>query len=592
MNRNRSQASIARALEIEQLEVKLTTDPDNLVLVTQLADLYLSESRDVKAAPLIKKAVRLFKDTQLSVSQGLPVYELVLKYWKMDRFVNKGNMRINITEERKKKLRTLLDVILLIHKMRDPMHQQDAGLKLAFVKECCGSLQDSLTLLSDLISAQASNGVDLSYIIFKAAVLLKHIGEHKQAIEYLEYLQDDPPLHNGFNKLHVMAFLILVYEQAEEKYRVFLPKAYKDLATSLENEESPAGERSQTPSTSRQTKKLMELVKNKSVKFSSELWELLAFQALDRCEYVIAAEFLNQASLKAPNKGPLLHCLIEVLFLLGEKDAAGKLGDKAMILLPASADLRNLLLLIDPDKWGEKLRFIGPTAATEREGMSGNQDTRDISPSKGPPPSALLADEETQPPPPSEAHPDDVKKKPSVKGNEKLKDKGKEKEKDKSKKKDIKDNKPPATESSPPKEAKRESGSLFSKLKSSAATALQNLPLVRAKSPERPTSPEQQTVAPVSPAPMEKKPSFKQELPVSQVPANSGKNPLVRMPPIDDEARRVLQLALKGANVRFFFFFALMTNFLSMQIHYYDPTLANIAAIKRQHGVSNLRSKY
>ena len=53
--------------------------------------------------------------------------------------------------------------------------------------------QDSLSILSDLITTQASNGVDLTLIIFKAAILLKHLGSFTQAIEYLEFLIDDPP---------------------------------------------------------------------------------------------------------------------------------------------------------------------------------------------------------------------------------------------------------------------------------------------------------------------------------------------------------------------------------------------------------------
>jgi tetratricopeptide (TPR) repeat protein len=560
MNRkNNAQQNFTRAVEIEQLEVKLTTDPDNLTSITQLGDLYLADNRESKATPFIKKAAKLFKDSQLSVTQGFPVYELLLKHWKMDRFVNKGSMRINITEDRKKKLRALLDLTMVIHKMRDPMHQQNACLKLAYVKECSGSFQDSLTLLSDLITTQASNGVDLSYIIFKAAVLLKHIGENKQAIEYLEYLQEDPPLEGGFNKLHIIAFLILVYEQSEEKYRVFLSKAYKDLSTSLDDEEG--AERAQTPS--KQTRKLLELVKSKTLKFSSELWELLAFQALDRCEYVVAAEFLYQATLKAPNKGPLLHCLIEVLFLLGEKEAAGRLGDKAMILLPASADLRNLLLQIDPEKWGDKLRFVGPTTAVEREGLSSAQDARDTSPPKGPTPGIKLIEDE-QPPPPATAPPKELKKKASAKSKDN-KQKEKEKDKDnnetKSKNSDSKDSvgkkpdtvgKKPAVDEKPAKDdaaknsnqPKQEKGFL-SRLKSS----LQAIPnAVRAKSPPPEAQPKSEITSPVV---LEKKPSFKQESGRKTPEPLETTDSRNSIPPIDDEARRILKIALHGGNVSY-----------------------------------------
>ena len=56
--------------------------------------------------------------------------------------------------------------------MRDPSTIDYVSLKLAFVKESMGALQDAISILSDLITAQASNGVDLSFIILKAAGML------------------------------------------------------------------------------------------------------------------------------------------------------------------------------------------------------------------------------------------------------------------------------------------------------------------------------------------------------------------------------------------------------------------------------------
>jgi hypothetical protein len=63
-----------------------------------------------------------------------------------------------------------------------PIH---TALKMSYVREVLGEFQASLALLSELISEQAVDGVDLSYIIFKAAVILKQLGQAKQSIEYL-----------------------------------------------------------------------------------------------------------------------------------------------------------------------------------------------------------------------------------------------------------------------------------------------------------------------------------------------------------------------------------------------------------------------
>lgn len=361
---NAGNKQVSRGIEIERLEIFLQRNPDHVPSLCQLSDLYLAENRITKASPYIKKAAKLFKDTQLSITQGIQVVDVMLNFWKVDRFVNKGNMRVNVQLERKKKLQDVQEIIQILHKLHDTQHQHLIAFKFAYSKENLGGFQDALTLLSDLITQQAMDNVDLSFIIFKAAVILKHIGESKQAIEYLEFLQEDPPSQDGYGKLHVVAFLILTYEQASDKYRVFLPKAYKDLAKIFDEPEGTDNANSGTQHV--QNKKLEELVKSRTVTTSSELWEILAFQALDRCEYVMAAEFLLQATIKAPNKGQLIHCLMEVYYLLGEKDAAGKLADKAMVLLPTNADLRNLVLQIDPEKWADKLRFIGPTI--DREG--------------------------------------------------------------------------------------------------------------------------------------------------------------------------------------------------------------------------------
>jgi hypothetical protein len=80
--------------------------------------------------------------------------------------------------------------------------------------------------------------VDLSYVILKAALLLKHIGSsrYKQCIEYLEYLLEDPPTSENMTRTHVLAVLLLVYEQGGPKYQVLLSKHYKDLAESYHSD--------------------------------------------------------------------------------------------------------------------------------------------------------------------------------------------------------------------------------------------------------------------------------------------------------------------------------------------------------------------
>ena len=112
-------------------------------------------------------------------------------------------------------LNGIKEVLTELARMRDPSVHDIVNLKLAYIKECTGGLQDAISILSDLITAQASNGVDLSFIILRAAVLIKHMGGTDQAIEYLEFLQDDPPVAAGYGQTHVLAFMTLVLEQVK-----------------------------------------------------------------------------------------------------------------------------------------------------------------------------------------------------------------------------------------------------------------------------------------------------------------------------------------------------------------------------------------
>jgi tetratricopeptide (TPR) repeat protein len=198
--------------------------------------------------------------------------------------------------------------------------------------------------------------VDLTFIIFKAAILLKHIGGHNsQCIEYLDYLVEDPPVNDGYTKSHVLAFQTLVYEHCGNEYEVLLKRSYQQLLETY-NSEMSAGRK---PITNQ--RKLDNIVNSKGFDKSSEIWEVFALQALERSEYVLAAEFLTEAVRKAPNKGKLHHVLAEILFVLNETQQSLQSAERAYTLQPGSPELRNLLITLSPDKWTDRLRVVAPT---------------------------------------------------------------------------------------------------------------------------------------------------------------------------------------------------------------------------------------
>jgi len=351
--------------QIEKLEGKLRFEPENIPLITELLVLYNKTGKTARAHVAVETGLRTFQLNQLSSSAGVALVEACLEYWKGIKYTKKDSMRVNLSSDRSDVLSEIKDCLVILARMRDPKLQHRINFLLAYVKECMGSFQDALSLLSDLITIQASDGVELSFIILRAAVLLTHLSGYAQALEYLEYLVDDPPTEEGYKKTHILALLAMVYENSGEKYTVALQRTYDELQDAYLNDMA-TGRREQT-----NRRKIEKMLSEVPIKQNSALWEQLALQAIDRCEYVLAAEMLQQAMKKAPNKSRLLHLTAETYCILGETDRSAKCAERAFVLQPQSGDLRNLLLIVAPQKWREKLRTVpttGQSMAAKEEG--------------------------------------------------------------------------------------------------------------------------------------------------------------------------------------------------------------------------------
>ena len=357
--------------QIEKMEGKLRFEPDNLSLITDLLVLYNKTGKTIKAHTAAETGLSQFQTNQLSSSQGLAIIEASLEYWKTIKYTKKDSMRVNLSPERAHIMSEIKDSLVILARMRDPKITQRVNFLLAYVKECVGSFQDALSLLSDLITIQASDGVELSFIILRAAILLQHLSGHAQALEYLEYLVDDPPVEEGYKKTHILALLALVYEHSGDKYAIALQRTYDELQDAYLNDMA-TGRREQT-----NRRKIEKMLAEVPIKQNSAIWEQLALQAIDRCEYVLAAEMLQQAMKKAPNKSRLLHLTAETYCILGEKDRSAKCAERAFVLQPQSAELRNLLLIVAPEKWREKLRTVPTTGQSMQAKVDGEQRDKD-----------------------------------------------------------------------------------------------------------------------------------------------------------------------------------------------------------------------
>jgi hypothetical protein len=165
---------------------------------------------------------------------------------------------------------------------------------LAYVIECHGNYQEALGIHSDFISQQAQD-LDLTLVIMKAAVLLTHLGStnYPQAIEYLEFLLDDPPESEGYGRTHVLAMLASLYEKSGDHYAVVLEQTFAQLQESY----SKDLDKGKTPVTNQ--KKMQSMITKRAFSKSSDIWEILAVQALDRCDLVMAILMMKQVRLEA-----------------------------------------------------------------------------------------------------------------------------------------------------------------------------------------------------------------------------------------------------------------------------------------------------
>eukprot|EP01041_Mallomonas_annulata_P003071 gene3071-6021_t len=378
-------------IDVDNAELGLSMDPNNLSKLSVTIKACCIAGRNVKARSYAADGLKVVRSTTaINASMGIELADALMSIWKTEKYINKETLRLNTSADRMKLLQDSKEVLDKVLSMNDKSSSHLALFKLACVKENMGLFQESLLILSDLITNQANDGVELTFIILKAAVILKSVGQSAESIEYLDYLRDEPPLASGYKKTHIIALLALVYEQIGDKYLVMMGSIYKELQEEYISDLTAAATSTSTSSTGNSNaskkgggsgggagagaaiaKKAKEMFAKKPISESSEIWEQLGVQAVDRCEYTIAAEYLAQAVIKSPNKGGTLHMLAEIYYLLGQTELSSEYAQKAYELQPASAELRNLLLLVAPEEWREKLRTAAPTVIDGNDNVMG-----------------------------------------------------------------------------------------------------------------------------------------------------------------------------------------------------------------------------
>ena len=345
--------------ELIRLDEALSKNVADLDKLFRLTEVNIELDRLDKASESVNKTIGAYCAAPTTTKRGLDVVDLGLKHWRLMRYSNKETLRINLSDERAKNLSNVLKLLEVIQKNeKDESHKNSIAYRIAFIQENIGMLQEALQTYSDLIAAQAMDtGVDLTFIIMKAATILKHVGNHGRALEYFEFLLDEPPEAEGYGRTHILAFLAMTYEHhpKRQEFATTLKKTYEDLLASY-TEDLSKGNKPQT-----NEKMLNKIFQEKSVSQSSEIWEMISLQAIDRCEHLVAFELMNQAVEKAPTKHKSLHLLAEISYQLNYVERAAHYAERAFDIQPQNVELRGFLLMVAPEKWQDKLRNVATT---------------------------------------------------------------------------------------------------------------------------------------------------------------------------------------------------------------------------------------
>jgi tetratricopeptide (TPR) repeat protein len=275
---------------VGELETILAGNPDSFDQYGLLIINCVKSNARPRALNLIGLGKTFMASHKMSILRKYEFANSLFSVWKMEKFSKKtaDSIKINDTAERKQYLLDAHEIFANLPPTDDINLQHEIMLAFASVKESLGLLTESLAILSDLITAEADEGVELAYVIFKAAVILKRLGQTGQALEYLEFLQDDPPQRSAITRAHILALLTLTFDQGGNKYAVVLQNTYPQL------KEAYLEDIQNGPNPEATLVKVEKQFKQKPIEVSSEIWEVLSLQMLERSETAFCAELFHQ----------------------------------------------------------------------------------------------------------------------------------------------------------------------------------------------------------------------------------------------------------------------------------------------------------
>ena len=297
----------------QALEQRLRQLPGDRHVMLSLASLLASKNETKDAHELVQKAsIGAMNDPHAAgVLRKLGSAKLAL--WRSLRlgarppYVNVSTERLAHAHEASMFFE---DALVYPENADDP----SALIESANAKVGAGDLVGALKLFSYVVSNFPAYP-SLNAAICRSACLLAYLGDDAQASQYLAYVLDDPPTELGYGEIEIRGLLVCCLAEGQNS-----SEAGKRLSAALAGSfkrskilppDFPSSAPSGTP----------------FEKWGAP-WRLLADRALDRCDYVVAVEFLRALLRRDPTpEGWVL--LAEALFALGDESKALEAAEAA-----------------------------------------------------------------------------------------------------------------------------------------------------------------------------------------------------------------------------------------------------------------------
>lgn len=152
--------------------------------------------------------------------------------WRGMRLAENSVIFINTTTERKGLAYESVDyfeqAICHPENADNPAVMIEGANAKVFVGNLVGALQDFSSVIANFPSYPK-----LNVVIFHASCLLMVLGEKEQAMQYLAYILDDPPLSIGGGELEVRALLIVCSVEASKPNKDSIRRMYTAMADAM-----------------------------------------------------------------------------------------------------------------------------------------------------------------------------------------------------------------------------------------------------------------------------------------------------------------------------------------------------------------------